>query len=79
MEETKVVHAHHSSFEENGDIEGLDTAKYLEAAAQQYELPRVSVSLITVLRYATPLETGIQLLGSIMAISGGPLSRIFPC
>jgi len=77
MEETKEVRGHNSSFEENGDIEGLETAEYLEAAAKQYELPRVSVSLITVLRYATPLETGIQLLGSIMAISGGRLSRGF--
>ena len=68
MEETEEVHGNHSSRKENGDIE---TTAYLEVAAKQYELPQVSVSLITVLRYATPWETGIQLVGSIMAIAAG--------
>ena len=48
-----------------------ETVQYREAALKQYELPEVSVSIFTVLGYATPLEMGIQLLGSIMAIAGG--------
>ena len=71
MEESKEVHGNYSSRVESANIEEPETTEYLEAAAKQYELPQVSVSLITVLRYATPLETGIQLVGSIMAIAAG--------
>jgi len=49
-----------------------EASQYREAIFEQYKLPDVSVSILTVLRYATPLESGIQFVGSIMAVAAGP-------
>src|SRR5579862_9376274 len=37
-----------------------------EQLQKQYELPEVKVGIITILRYATPLEMALQILGLIM-------------
>jgi len=42
-----------------------------EQLQKQYELPEVKVGIITILRYATPLEMALQILGLIMAIVQG--------
>lgn len=42
---------------------------------QQYDLPAINVSIFTILSYATPLETVLQIIGLTMAISAG---KVFP-
>jgi len=45
--------------------------QYREELMKQYDLPQDKVSILTVLRYATPLEFGMQIVGALMAIAGG--------
>jgi len=45
--------------------------QYREEIMKQYDLPQDKVSILTILRYATPLEFGMQIVGSLMAIAGG--------
>lgn len=44
---------------------------------KQYELPETKVSIMTILRYATPLEVAMQILGLICAITAGIASVCF--
>lgn len=49
---------------------------YREEILKQYDLPDVKVSILTILRYATPLEFAMQVVGLIMAIAAGIYSYI---
>jgi hypothetical protein len=44
---------------------------YRTEILKQYDLPVVKVSIFTILRYATPLEVVMQVVGLIMAIAAG--------
>lgn len=44
---------------------------YRKEILKQYDLPQVKVSIFTILRYATPLEVVMQVVGLIMAIAAG--------
>lgn len=46
-------------------------SQYRKELLKQYELPETKVSIITCLRYATPLEFGMQIVGAFMAIAAG--------
>jgi len=47
--------------------------QYREELMKQYDLPQDKVSFLTVLRYATLLEFGMQIVGALMAIAAGIL------
>ena len=42
-----------------------------EEILKQYELPTNKVSILTIFRYATPLEFAMQVIGILMAIAAG--------
>jgi hypothetical protein len=44
---------------------------YRKEILKQYDLPVVKVSILTILRYAAPLEVVMQVVGLIMAIAAG--------
>jgi len=44
---------------------------YRKEILKQYDLPEIKVSIITILRYATPLEVAMQILGFLCAITAG--------
>lgn len=50
--------------------------KHREEIMKQYDLPDVKVSLIKLLRYGTPLDVILQILGSVMAVGAGPTSPL---
>lgn len=44
---------------------------YRKEIMKQYDLPETKVGLMTILRYATPVEVGMQILGLLCAIAAG--------
>jgi hypothetical protein len=38
---------------------------------KQYDLPEINVSILTILRYATPFESLLQIIGLLMAFGAG--------
>jgi hypothetical protein len=51
-------------------LERLPT-QFREEILKQYELPTNKVSILTIFRYATPLEFAMQVTGILMAIAAG--------
>jgi hypothetical protein len=44
---------------------------YRKEILRQYDLPETKVSIMTILRYATPVEVAMQILGLLCAIAAG--------
>jgi hypothetical protein len=47
---------------------------YREQILRQYELSDKKYTVIDVLRWANPLEIGLMILGTLVAIGAGPIS-----
>ena len=56
-------------------LEGLPQ-KYKEEILKQYELPETNASLVSILKYATWVETLLMVVGTLMSIGSGTFS---PC
>jgi len=51
--------------------------QHREELQKQYEMPEVKVGILSILRYATPLEFALQIVGLLMAIGAGKLTSSF--
>ena len=45
--------------------------KHREEILKQYDMPKVSVNIFTLLRYGDSLDFALQIVGSIFSIAGG--------
>jgi hypothetical protein len=53
--------------------------RFREELARQYDLPDNKISIIDILRYATPLEVVMMIVGTVMAIvAGNPTPQARP-
>lgn len=54
-------------------VDQLDPSlkQYKDVLEKQYEIPKIKVGFLTILKYGTPLDYLLQIIGTFMSIGAG--------